>query len=85
MANKYDVAVIGAGMIGNLTASLLAQNNLSVALIDPSTGSLPLSSPPHYDTRVSAISAASQRLLETADVWHRIPEERLLHYRTMSV
>ncbi|WP_191601312.1 UbiH/UbiF/VisC/COQ6 family ubiquinone biosynthesis hydroxylase [Marinomonas algicola] len=85
MANQYDVAVIGAGMIGRLIASLLAQNKVSVALIDPSTGLSTLSSPPHYDTRVSAISAASQDLLETAGVWHRIPEERLLHYRTMNV
>ena len=85
MANKYDVAVIGAGMIGSLTASLLAQNNLSVALIDPSNGRITLSSPPCYDTRVSAISDSSQALIEKADVWHRIPKDRLLPYRKMDV
>ncbi len=85
MANNYDVAVIGAGMIGGLTASLLAQNGLSVALIDPFLGSVTLSTPPYYDTRVSALSIASQSLLTKAGIWQTLPQERLLPYREMKV
>jgi len=85
MANNYDVAVIGAGMIGGLTASLLAQKNLSVALIDPSSGTVKLSSPPYYDTRVSALSMTSQLLMESAGIWQTLPKERLLPYQSMKV
>ncbi|MFT2111521.1 UbiH/UbiF/VisC/COQ6 family ubiquinone biosynthesis hydroxylase [Marinomonas sp. 2405UD68-3] len=85
MANTYDVAVIGAGMMGGVTASLLAQNSLSVALIDPSSGKVKLSSPPYYDTRVSALSTASQLLMERAGIWKTLPIERLLPYQSMKV
>ena len=85
MAKTYDVIVVGAGMVGALEASLLAQKNLRVALIDQSSGKVTLSSPPRYDTRVSALSSASQALLEQIGVWQTIAPSRLAHYQTMKV
>ena len=85
MAKTYDVIVVGAGMVGALEASLLAQKNLRVALIDQSSGKVTLSSPPRYDTRVSALSSASQALLERVGVWQTIAPNRLAHYQAMKV
>ncbi|MBM6552136.1 UbiH/UbiF/VisC/COQ6 family ubiquinone biosynthesis hydroxylase [Marinomonas ostreistagni] len=85
MAREYDVIIVGAGMVGALTAVLTAQKGLTVALIDKHSGRYPLSTPPAYDARVSAISALSQQLLEQAGAWQRIAQERLAPYQRMAV
>jgi 2-octaprenylphenol hydroxylase len=85
MAREYDVIIVGAGMVGALTAVLTAQKGLTVALIDKHSGRYPLSTPPAYDARVSAISALSQTLLEQAGAWQRIAKERLAPYQRMAV
>ncbi|TDP01105.1 UbiH/UbiF/VisC/COQ6 family ubiquinone biosynthesis hydroxylase [Marinomonas balearica] len=85
MAKKYDVIVVGAGMVGSLTAILLANKGMSIALVDKSHGHYPLSVPPAYDARVSAISRHSQSLFEEADVWQKLNASRLAPYRNMKV
>ena len=85
MLKTYDVAIVGAGLVGSLAAILLSQKGLQVALIDPSSGQVSLSMPPAYDTRVSAISNASQRLLTRAGVWQNMTAERLSYYHKMDV
>lgn len=85
MAREYDVIIVGAGMVGALTAVLTAQQGLTVALIDKHSGHFSLSVPPAYDARVSAISKLSQQLLEQAGAWQRIPAERLAPYHKMVV
>ena len=85
MAREYDVIIVGAGMVGALTAVLTAQKGLTVALIDKHSGRYPLSTPPAYDARVSAISALSQTLLEQAGAWQRIAKERLAPSQRMAV
>ncbi|WCN12144.1 2-octaprenyl-3-methyl-6-methoxy-1,4-benzoquinol hydroxylase [Marinomonas mediterranea] len=85
MAKKYDVIVVGAGMVGSLTGILLANKGMSVALIDKSHGAYPLSIPPAYDARVSAISQYSQSLFKEAGVWQKLDRSRLAPYRNMKV
>ena len=85
MAREYDVIIVGAGMVGALTAVLTAQKGLTVALIDKHSGRYTLSTPPAYDARVSAISKLSQQLLEEAGAWQRIAQDRLAPYHKMAV
>ncbi|SBS34150.1 2-octaprenylphenol hydroxylase [Marinomonas aquimarina] len=85
MAREYDVIIVGAGMVGALTAVLTAQKGLTVALIDKHSGRYALSTPPAYDARVSAISKLSQQSLEEAGAWQRIAQGRLAPYHKMAV
>lgn len=80
MAKSYDLIIVGAGMVGALSAILLAKSSLRVALIDKHDGSYTLSPPPAYDARVSAISSQSKSLLESANVWQNIPPGRVACY-----
>lgn len=85
MIKAYDVIVVGAGMVGALNANLLAQNGFRVALVDKSNGQPELSTPPYYDSRVSAISRHSKSLIEAAGAWQHIPQERVTPYHNMKV
>ena len=64
MAKSYDLIIVGAGMVGALSAILLAKSSLRIALVDKHDGHYPLSTPPAYDARVSALSSQSRSLLE---------------------
>ena len=85
MKKNYDVVLVGAGMVGALTANLLAQNGFQVALVDKTNGLCKLSTPPFYDSRVSAISRHSKSLIDQAGAWQHINEERLTPYHQMKV
>lgn len=63
MSNR--VAVVGAGLVGVLTAIALARGGFDVALVD----ARPLDRPKSGDGRASAIAAASRRMLEGLGLW----------------
>ncbi|EAQ63090.1 2-octaprenyl-3-methyl-6-methoxy-1,4-benzoquinol hydroxylase [Marinomonas sp. MED121] len=85
MKKSYDVILVGAGMVGALTANLLAQQGFHVALVDKGNGQCDLSTLPFYDARVSAVSRHSKALMDRAGAWQRIPSERLTPYHNMQV
>lgn len=85
MAKSYDLIIVGAGMVGALSAILLAKSSLRIALIDQHDGEYSLSVPPAYDARVSAISSQSKALLESAGVWQGISRDRIASYDNMVV
>ncbi|MDP5056996.1 MAG: UbiH/UbiF/VisC/COQ6 family ubiquinone biosynthesis hydroxylase [Marinomonas hwangdonensis] len=85
MAKSYDVIIVGAGMVGALSAILLAKSSLRIALVDKHHGDYTLSVPPAYDSRVSAISSQSKTLLEEAGVWQGIATDRIACYDNMVV
>ena len=62
--------VVGGGMVGAASALTLAQLGLRVALVEQSEPE-PYSPEQNSDLRVSAISLASQQLLEQVDAGHR--------------
>ena len=64
---NVDVVVIGGGMVGLTLALSLGSAGLSVALIEPSKPSGPKNK--MYDGRTTAISAGSQKILGSLDVW----------------
>ncbi|NVK73961.1 MAG: UbiH/UbiF/VisC/COQ6 family ubiquinone biosynthesis hydroxylase [Oceanospirillaceae bacterium] len=85
MAKSYDLIIVGAGMVGALSAILLAKSSLRIALVDKHNGEYQLSTPPAYDARVSAISSQSKALLEQANVWQGIAKDRIASYDNMVV
>ena len=84
MSSKYDCTVIGAGMVGAATAVALADLGLKVVLIDKFAPE-PFAAEQAFDIRVSAISLASQHLLEQLGAWSTIASWRVAPYRRLAV
>ena len=78
--NSYDVIVVGGGIVGQSMALGLAQQSYKVCLIDRSTA--PKIAPSNngkqaqFSPRVSAMSAASQTLLENLGAWQLIDRKQ---------
>lgn len=75
----YDLVIVGGGMVGASLAAALCDTPLSIALIegnepaDPDDGQI--------DLRVSAISRASQRLLERIGAWDQLAPYACAYHR----
>jgi len=82
--NKYDVIIVGGGMVGAAFACALAGTRLQVALVEGKQPDLQWPKPT-YDLRTSALSRASQRILEALEVWPFIAAMRLSPYTDMHV
>lgn len=84
MTDAFDIAVVGAGMVGAALATGLAQDGFTVALIDraPAPEFNPDASP---DIRVSALSAGSERYLKQLGAWPHIHAMRATVYRRLAV
>lgn len=81
---SFDCVVVGGGMVGAASALTLAQLGLSVALIERTyPAEFSLEQP--FDLRVSAISLASQYLLEQLDAWQILKNWRICPYRRLGV
>ncbi|MCF7977598.1 MAG: UbiH/UbiF/VisC/COQ6 family ubiquinone biosynthesis hydroxylase [Chromatiaceae bacterium] len=80
----FDIAIVGGGMVGAALACASAERGLRIAVID---GQPPQRSWPagQVDLRVSALSRASQRILERIGVWPRMVELGVSPYREMQV
>lgn len=85
-AIETDVIVVGAGMVGTSIALGLAQvlPRLNIALIDaaPEPEQLPQK---NFDSRVVALTRASQNWLSQLGVWDEIRKERICPYIRMHV
>lgn len=80
----YDVLIVGGGMVGATLACALGEKAINVAMVD--TQAPAMSWPDEgYDMRVSAITRATQRILETLGVWPNVLAERVSPYRDMHV
>ena len=81
---KFDVVIIGGGMVGAAVACSLGDSSLSVAIIE---SALPEAFEPTqaHDLRVSALSIASKNILETIGAWSGIESKRVCPFRRMRV
>ena len=78
-----DVIVVGGGMVGALTAAALGRCGVDVIVLEKSA-------PQEFDAavhdlRVSAVSEASERMLDAVGAWAEIRQMRLCPYRRMLV
>lgn len=86
MEMRADVLIVGAGMVGSALALALKDSGLQVLLLDGGPMSVkPFDPQAPFEPRVSALSAASQRILERLDVWPGIAGRRASPYRDMQV
>jgi len=80
--SKYDVAVIGGGMVGAAVAIGFAKQGRSVLVVE---GKAPKAFTPEQpmDIRVSAISEHSVEILESLGAWQAISDMRVCPYRRL--
>lgn len=88
MKNRFDVVIVGAGVVGLSVAALLAQRDvgkqLRLTLIDAEQR-------PRYQAeaevalRVSAIATGSAELLESIGAWSAVLQQRACAYEGMRV
>jgi len=81
--DKYDLIIVGGGMVGAAAACGLAQQGYRIAVIEARAPQAFDPAQP-MDLRVSAISAASERLLEALGAWQPIAAMRLAPYKTLA-
>ncbi len=83
MENHFDVLIVGAGMVGAAAAVALGQQGWRVGLVEAKA---PAEFDPQQpmDLRVSAISAASERLLAELDSWPGVLAMRAAPYDTLA-
>lgn len=86
MLTHADLVIVGAGMVGSALALALADSGLSVVLLDrgPLTPGAVESDLP-FEPRVSALSLASQRILQRLGAWEGILARRVSPYQAMHV
>ena len=81
---NYDIAIIGAGMVGATLASLLSRCGFAVALIEARQPQ-PFDPDEDVGLRVSAISPGSSAILGQAGAWKQVCQQRTRAYRRMQV
>lgn len=82
----FDVAIIGAGLVGLSLARALAGSGLSLALLDRAPAPPPPDpSPGDWDARVYAISPGSAAFLTTNGAWPEAARERIAAVLEMQV
>ncbi|QJT15719.1 FAD-dependent 2-octaprenylphenol hydroxylase [Aeromonas sp. 2692-1] len=80
---NVDVVIVGGGMVGLGLAAALKGSVLKVAVIEGQLPASELDEAP--DNRVSALSLASQRILQQVGAWRGIEARRLQPYMQMEV
>ncbi|GFM80583.1 2-octaprenyl-3-methyl-6-methoxy-1,4-benzoquinol hydroxylase [Pseudomonas cichorii] len=86
METRADVLIVGAGMVGSALALALQGSGLDVVVLDGGPLSVkPFDTQSAFEPRVSALSAASQRILQRLGVWEGIAARRISPYGQMHV
>ncbi|OEF27772.1 FAD-dependent 2-octaprenylphenol hydroxylase [Vibrio rumoiensis] len=80
---SFDITVVGGGMVGLALAASFAETNLRIAVIESVIPDDTLLAMP--DTRVSALSRASELFLKNIKAWDGIISRRLSPYQAMEV
>lgn len=82
--SRYDVAVVGGGVVGSAFTLALARAGLTVLLVSGEQVSPPKARDP-IDLQVSAMLPASERILSALGVWQAIEAVRSSPFRRMEV
>lgn len=74
---QADLVIVGAGMVGSTLALALAGSGLSILIVDAGALEVPaFEAAAPFEPRVSALSMASQRILERVGAWPGIVSRR---------
>lgn len=90
---EFDIAVVGAGLVGSSAALALANTapGLSIVLLDAASASISLdehkvaATVDDFDPRVVALTRDSQTLLQSVGAWQQVEARRLCPYTDMQV
>lgn len=86
METRADVLIVGAGMVGSALALALQGSGLNIIVLDGGPLDVkPFDPQSMFEPRVSALSAASQRILQRLNVWDGIISRRASPYGEMQV
>lgn len=86
METRADLLIIGAGMVGSALALALRDSGLNILVVDGGPLTVkPFVADAPFEARVSALSIASQRILERLGVWEGILARRVSPYGDMHV
>ncbi len=86
MEIRADLLIVGAGMVGSALALALQGSGLNVIVVDGGPLSVkPFDAQAMFEPRVSALSAASQRILQRLGAWEGIASRRTSPYGEMQV
>jgi 2-octaprenylphenol hydroxylase len=86
METRADLLIIGAGMVGSALALALRDSGLNIVVVDGGPLTVkPFVADTPFEARVSALSIASQRILERLGVWEGIRARRVSPYSDMHV
>ncbi|MFI4891387.1 MAG: 2-octaprenyl-6-methoxyphenyl hydroxylase [Steroidobacterales bacterium] len=70
MSERFDIAIVGGGMVGATLAVAVAPLGLRVALIEAVPHNA--AAQPSFDDRTTALSNGSRRILETLGIWDAV-------------
>ena len=70
MNDRFDVIIVGGGLVGASLAHALAPLHLKVALLE--AVEFRSSAQPSYDDRMLALAQGSKRILDTMEIWPAI-------------
>ncbi|MEW6729487.1 MAG: UbiH/UbiF/VisC/COQ6 family ubiquinone biosynthesis hydroxylase [Pseudomonadota bacterium] len=84
MEHHADVLIIGGGMVGAALACALGRSGFEVHVVEAQAPE-PFAQEQPLDLRVSAVSLASQALLEAVDAWRHVLDMRAVPFRRMRV
>ena len=83
---RADLIIVGAGMVGSALALALRKQGMECLVLDGGPMTVqPFDSGAAYEPRVSALSMASQRILERLGAWPGVQARRSYPYRDMHV
>lgn len=83
---RFDVVVVGAGLVGACVACSFAAKGFRVALIEAAESrENELTEDAVYDLRVSAISPRSREILEQLGIWRQLDPSRVCYYEQMFI
>jgi len=86
METRADLLIVGAGMVGSALALALRDRGLNILVVDGGPLTVkPFVADAPFEARVSALSIASQRILERLGVWDGIVARRVSPYSDMHV
>ncbi|WP_297325782.1 UbiH/UbiF family hydroxylase [Nitrosomonas sp.] len=81
---KFDIIVIGGGLVGASLVAALKDSGLKIALIEPHEAA-PLPQDASWDSRVYAISPGSAVFLQSLGIWQLLADERVAPVYEMAV
>ena len=81
-SDPFDVAIVGAGLVGASLALALGRAGLAVAVVEPSPPAAPGE---EWDSRVYAISPASRAFLAAIGAWDALDARRVQPVARMEI